>query len=215
MIKAVIFDMDGVISDTLPIHCEAESKLLLKYGIQMSPQEILRDFNAVPDRLMFETIFKRFKCNVDIEKVENEKWELFKQLAKDGIQTIPGSLELINLLIKQGFILGLASSAPFRIINLVLETLRIKEKFQAVICTEEVQNGKPAPDIFLLAAEKLKVNYKECIVIEDAIRGIQAAKAAGMKCIAITTTSKRNELKNADKIIDSFSELNVKEIQSL
>ncbi|MBU1000032.1 HAD family phosphatase [Patescibacteria group bacterium] len=215
MINAIIFDMDGVISDTLSIHCEAESKVLLRYGIQISPQEILSEFNAVPDRVMFKTLFKRFNCSFDLQKVEDEKWELFQELAKDKIQTIPGSLKFINILKKNGFILGLASSAPLRIINLVLETLRIREKFQAVVCTEEVKNGKPAPDIFLLAANKLKVNPRDCVVIEDAVKGIQAAKAAGMKCIAITTTHKKEELKKADKIIDSFEELSIKEIQDL
>lgn len=214
MIKAVIFDMDGVISDTLPIHSEAESKVLLRYGIRISSQEILQEFNAVPDKVMFEILFKRFNHKFDIKKVEDEKWKLFKEMSKNKIQTIPGSLEFIDIL-KDKFILGLASSAPSRIINLVVETLGIKEKFQAIVCTEEVKHGKPAPDIFLRVAEKLQVNPHDIVVIEDAVRGVQAAKAAGMKCIAITTTHKREELRNADKIIDNFKEVNLKEVQDL
>lgn len=215
MIEAVIFDMDGVISDTLPIHCEAESKVLLRHGIEMPPQQILQEFNAVPDKVMFGILFKRLNRPLNLQQVEDEKWELFQELVKDKIQNIPGSLELINSLIKGGYILGLASSAPLRIINLVVESLKIKEKFRAIVCTEEVEHGKPAPDIFLLVAEKLKTNPSNCLVIEDASRGVQAAKAAGMKCIAITTTETKNELKGADKIIDSFSEINLQEIQSL
>ncbi|MDD5147653.1 MAG: HAD family phosphatase [Candidatus Daviesbacteria bacterium] len=215
MIKAVIFDMDGVISDTLPIHGEAESKLLLRYGIQMTPQQIIQEFNGVPDRISFKIIFKRFNRKLNLQEVEDGKWELFQELAKNGIKSIPNSLKFIDILLENKFVLGLASSAPSRIINLVLETLEIKKKFKEVVCTEEVEHGKPAPDIFLLAAKKLEIDPQDCIVIEDAPRGIQAAKAAGMKCIAITTTHPRGELIGADKIIDSFDEINITEIQNL
>ncbi len=215
MMKAVIFDMDGVISDTLSIHCEAESKLLLKYGIKISPSEILKEFNAVPDLVMFQILSKRFNRNLDFQKAEDEKWKLFQELAKEGIQSIPGSLEFINTLLKNNFILAVASSAPLRIVNLVLETLGIKKKFKVVVYTTEVKQGKPAPDIFLLAAEKLKVSPRDCVVIEDAAKGIQAAKAAGMKCIAISTTHTKKELKKADKIIDDFGEIKIKELKNL
>lgn len=215
MIKAVIFDMDGVISDTLPIHSEAESRVLLRYGIHISPQEILREFNAVPDNVMFETIFQRFNTKFNLQNVEEEKWQLFQELAKDKIVPIPGSLELIDVLSKNKFILGLASSAPLRIINLVLETLRIRNKFREVVCTEEVEHGKPFPDIFLLVAERLKANSLNCLVIEDAPLGIKAAKAAGMKCIAITTTHPKAELVEADRIINSFTEISVEGIRNL
>lgn len=215
MIKAVIFDMDGVISDTLPIHSEAESKVLLRYGIHISPQEILQEFNAVPDNVMFGTIFQRFNTKVNLPNVEEEKWQLFQELAKDRIVPIPGSLEFIDILSKNKFNLGLASSAPLRIINLVLETLRIKNKFREVVCTEEVEHGKPAPDIFLLVANKLKIKPQNCVVIEDAPKGIQAAKSAGMKCIAITTTHPKAELMGADRIINSFTEINIEEIRNL
>ncbi len=215
MIEAVVFDMDGVISDTLPIHTGAESKVLLRYGISISPLEIIQEFNGVPDRVTFETLFKRFNRKLDLQQVQEEKWELFQKLAKDGIPAIPGSLEFIDTLLVNKFLLGLASSAPRRIINLVIENLGIKGKFQTMVCTEEVKYGKPAPDIFLLAAKQLKVDPHNCVVIEDAVSGIQAARAAGMKCIAITTSHRRVELKDADQIIDNFSELTVEGIKSL
>ena len=215
MIEAVIFDMDGVISNTLPIHTGAESKVLLRYGIRVLPQEIIQEFNGVPDRVTFETLFKRFNRKLDLQQVQEEKWELFQKLAKDGIPAIPGSLEFINILLANKFTLGLASSAPLRIINLVIDSLRIKEKFQAVVCTEEVQHGKPAPDIFLLAAKQLNVEPQNCVVIEDAASGIQAARSAGMRCIAIATAHKREELEGADKIVDNFSELTIEGIKNL
>lgn len=215
MIKAVIFDMDGVISDTLPIHNEAESKTLLKYGIKMSPRQIVEEFNGVPDKRMFEIIFSRFNKKLDYEQVAKEKWKLFQELARNNIKPIAGSLEFINALLDNGFVLAIASSAPSEIVNLVINTLGLKEKIKSIVYTNEIEQGKPAPDIFLLGAKRLRVEPQCCAVIEDALSGIQAAKAAGMKCIAITTTHSRDELKGADKIIDSFDELTMEDIKSL
>ncbi len=223
MIKAVIFDMDGVISDTLSLHAESESKVLLKYGIKMPPEEIIQKFNAVPDKQMFQKVFKMFnkvfeKNNkeLDFHKIEDEKWQTFKELTKiGGIKIIPGSLKFIDLLLSNNFILGLASSSPQRIIDLILEALKIRKKFKVITCTEEVKKGKPAPDIFLLTAKKLGATPQNCVVFEDAPRGVQAAKAAGMKCIAITTTHKKVELEKADRIVEQFDNIRIEEILSL
>lgn len=215
MIKAVIFDMDGVISDTLQLHGESESKVLLKYGIQMSPKEIIQKFNAVPDKEMFGKIFKKYNKPFNFQKIKNEKWQIFKKIAGDKIEVIPGSLKLIDSLLRNGIILGLASSSPSRVINLVLKILDIKGKFKAVVGTEEVKHGKPSPDIYLLAAKRIRVDPQDCLVIEDAKRGVQAAKAAGMLCIAITTTHSRKELIGADRIIDSFNQISVDDIKKL
>lgn len=215
MIKAVIFDMDGVISDTLPIHIESERRVLFKYGINISADKIIKEFNAVPDKEMFERIFKENNKHLNFQEVKDEKWQIFRELAGDKIEVIPGSLELINNLLKYGFILGLASSSPSRVIDLVTEVLGIKQKFKVIIGTEEVKHGKPSPDIFLIAAKRMKMDPEFCLVIEDAPRGIQAAKAAGMKCIAITTTHPKEELIEADVIIDSFDEINIKELKNL
>lgn len=215
MIKAVIFDMDGVISDTLPLHSEAESQALACFGIKMTPQEIIDEFNAIPDRIMFETILSRHKSTADINIVIAKKWEIMKKLAENNIRPIKGVIDLITTLNNNHLALGVASSTSPYFINLVLTTLHIKNYFKAVTSTEEVQNGKPNPDIFLLTAKKICVQPSECIVIEDATNGIRAAKAASMKCIAITTTHKREDLKDADRIVDSLSELTISTLNNL
>ena len=215
MIKAVIFDMDWVISNTLPIHSEAESRVLLEYGIKMSPKQMAEEFNGVPDKRMFEIIFSRFNKKLDYEQVAKRKWKLFQELARNNINPIAGALELINSLLKKEFLLAVASSAPIKIVDLVLNTLDLKEKIKCIVYTHEVEQGKPSPDIFLLVANRLMVEPQYCVVIEDALLGIQAAKAAGMKCISITTTHTRDELKEADKVIDSFDELTMEEIKNL
>lgn len=214
-IKAIIFDMDGVISDTLFHHTQSESKVLKKFGIHMTPKEIGEKFNAVPDDIMFKQLFKKHNKHFDYHDVADKKLSIFKNLVKERLSPIPGSLELISRLHREEYFLGVASSAPAEIIELILTTLNVKNNFPAITATEEVQNGKPKPDIFLLTAKKLNIEPEECLVIEDAPRGVRAAKAAKMKCIAITTTHTQNELKNADMVIDSFEELTSDIIQSL
>ena len=146
MKRCVIFDMDGVISNTLPIHSEAESRVLLEYGIKMSPKQMAEEFNGVPDKRMFEIIFSRFNKKLDYEQVAKRKWKLFQELARNNINPIAGALELINSLLKKEFLLAVASSAPIKIVDLVLNTLDLKEKIKCIVYTHEVEQGKPSPD---------------------------------------------------------------------
>ncbi len=184
MIKAVIFDMDGVISDTQKFHAEAESRLLKKHGITMKPEEITRRFAGVSDDEMFETIFsERNKPIPPIEELLTDKWSAMYDLAKN-VKPIAGSTDLIAELASRGYGIAVASSSPHRFIDYVLTNLKVDQYFTVRVSAEDVKNGKPAPDIFLLAAEKLNHKATECIVIEDANSGITAAKAAGMPAIA-------------------------------
>lgn len=215
MIRAVIFDMDGVISDTLPLHGESQEQLYAQYGITITPQELTKQFNGLPDTVISEKLFSRINQKPNHEKLAKENLVFFKKIAKDRIKQIPGSLEFIHKLVDENIILGLASSSPTEIIELVLTTLGIKDKFRATTSTVEMKRGKPFPDIFLRTAEKLGIDPKDCVVIEDAPRGIEAAKSAGMKCIAITTTHPKEELTKADKIIGSFDQLTVQYIKNL
>lgn len=215
MIKAVIFDMDGVISDTLGFHARAESKVLTSYGIKMTPRQIIREFNAVPDPVMFKAIFSRFNTYADIGKVIDEKWKIMQKFLKKNVNAIPGSLEFINLLHKNSIILGLASSTPMEFIEFITKTFNVKEKFKAFTSTAEVKHGKPSPDRFLLTAKKLGMKPQECLVMEDAVNGIVAAQRANMKCIAITTTHKKEELQGADRVIKSFKEIALEDLKNL
>lgn len=215
MIQAVIFDMDGVISDTLPLHGKSESKLYAQYGIDMTPEEITQQFNGLPDTIISEKLFSRINKKPNHNELAKKKLVLFKEVAKNKIKPIPGALEFINNLATDNIVLGLASSSPAEIIELVLTTLGIKNKFRAITSTVEMQRGKPFPDIFLRTAEKLGIEPKNCVVIEDAPRGVEAARSAHMKCIAITTTHQKRELTKADRIIGSFDQLTVQYVKNL
>ncbi len=216
MIKAIIFDMDGVIARTDAIQGNAESKILESIGIYLTAEEIIAKYNGYKDTEMFKDVLSYYGKVVNVEKLREKKWKIvYKVLSKKLPPIVPGVIEMIDRLCKHGFILAIASATNRKFITTVVDKLKIKSKFKIIASGDEVAFGKPNPEIFLLAAKKIHLLSKQCLVIEDAPNGVKAAKAAGMKCIAITTTATREELKDADRIINSFEELNIGDIQDL
>ncbi|MFH1367001.1 MAG: HAD family phosphatase [Patescibacteria group bacterium] len=174
--KAVIFDMDGVVSDTQKYQAEAESKLLLRSGIHMSPDEITAKYAGVSDYEWFKDMFAQAGQPVDLKKIVREKWKIVFEIATGRIQPIKGATALIKNLKEKGFPLAIASASAKPFINLVMKELSLENVFDVLVSSTEVAKGKPAPDIFLLAAEKLGVAPLDCVVIEDGIKGMEAAK---------------------------------------
>jgi HAD superfamily hydrolase (TIGR01509 family) len=220
MIKAVIFDMDGVISDTQKLHASVDEKLLRKHGINISASEITEKFSGMPTIEIFKKLFNEKKISVNIDFIMEEKWKRMMAYAKNDVSPISGSIELINKLKRQNFKLGIASSSPKNYVNVVLSKLKLKEKFDAVTTQEEVEHGKPKPDIHLLTAEKLDTLPKECVVIEDGISGMIAAKRAGMKSIAFIDKTRRklgfdSRKYPADLIVSYLKEVNSEKIKRL
>lgn len=216
MIKAVIFDMDGVIAMTARIQSSAESEVFAKIGIHITSQKILKRYSGFKDIDMFEDVLRRNKSKEDSQTLREQKWKLvYKEINKNGVPVIPGVIDLIERLTSAGYPLSIASATNLKFIQTVLKKLKIARKFKVVTSGDEVTSGKPNPEIFILTAHKLKIMPAECLVIEDAPSGVEASNRAGMKCLAITTTAKREELRNTEKAIDSFDELTVDYIKSL
>lgn len=216
MIKAVIFDMDGVITKTQAIQSAAESKVLASAGIEISPREIINKYSGWKDGDMFRDVVKRHKIEKTVEVLKQQKWDIvYKEISKKPIPIVPGVLSFIEKLRESGYSLAIASSTNLKFITTVLTNLRIKKKFQIIVSGDEVKQGKPNPEIFLLAANKLCIPPESCLVIEDAQSGVRAAKTAGMKCIAITTSVTKDKLQEADRVIDSFDELTIGTIKAL
>jgi HAD superfamily hydrolase (TIGR01509 family) len=133
------------------------------------------------------------------------KLEYFREIAeRDPIKPVPGAEEFLKRIVSSPLRVALATSSREAKMNLVMTQLGFIDYFDAIVTGEEVQNSKPAPDIFLHTANKLGLQPKDCIVFEDAVNGVKAAKAAGMACVAITTTHPANMLGEADLIIDRF-----------
>jgi len=210
----VIWDMDGVIVDTAQQHFESWQKAFQTVGIELSEEEFKRKFGQRNDAII-RSMFNRPLTDEEIDRIASYKEEYFRQIVRNGIKPIKGSAELIKSLAQKGTRMAVASSAPPENISLILEMLDIKHCFNAIVSGGEVQESKPSPQIFLKAAEKIGIEPTRCIVIEDAVTGVTAAKRAGMRCIAISSTNPGEKLREADKVVDSLTELTVSSLEQM
>jgi HAD superfamily hydrolase (TIGR01509 family) len=205
-IEAVIFDMDGVLSDTQKFHVRVEQAVLAEYGIDITEEEIIHLYAGSKDSTQFTNEFKKHSIYADPEEAVRKKWLEMGKIKPEEITAIPGVIDFIDSLDKN-LKLAVASGTKTKFVKSILNTLNITDRFIAIAGGDLVTIGKPDPELFLLTAKMMGVDPKNCVVIEDATNGVMAAKNAGMKCIAITTTHRKEELKSADKIIHSFKEL--------
>jgi beta-phosphoglucomutase family hydrolase len=212
--KAVIWDMDGIIVDTAQYHLEGWQIVFGKRGVNYTEEDYWRNTGKRSDGII-KNILGREIAQDEIMAIIREKDETFQQLIGQNIRPFPGVLKLITSLKKHGFKIAIASSAPMENIHLITRSLRIHSRFDAIISGWEVTKGKPDPQTFLLAAKKLGVEAEDCIVIEDAISGVTASKRANMRCIAVTNTTSREELRKADLIIDTLEEITIDDLERL
>ncbi len=217
MFKAVIFDMDGVLVDSEPIRFEIMKKFCQKLGFTLTDEK-LSTFVGGKDTEKWKTLKMENSLPQPPEELERKEIKLYKDHIKNlsEIDPIDGSVELLEKLTEGGIKKGLASSAQREVINLILDRLGIEAYFEVTISGYEVENAKPAPDIFLETAKRLDVLPKECVVIEDSQNGARAAKAAGMKCIGFLNPNSGNQdLSFVDMIVRNLSELDFERIESL
>ena len=212
--KAVIWDMDGVIVDTAQYHHKGWQIVFLKRGANYTKEDFRRNTGKRSDSIIRSILGEKI-AQGEIIAITREKDENFRQLMGQNIRPFPGVLKLITSLKEHGFKIAIASSAPMENIQLITRSLKIHNRFDAIISGWEVTKGKPDPQTFLLAAEKLGVKAEDCIVIEDAIAGVTASKRADMRCIAVTNTTSREELREADLIIDTLEEITIDDLERL
>lgn len=210
----VIFDMDGVLADTGPIHFESWVKMAAEIGVNFTRDMFEQTFGQ-----QSPTITRKL-LGPEVDKVIVEKWaslkeQYYREMVREKLTPLPGVLRIIKELESEGFKLAVGSSGPPENVELLLSQLKIKAYFDVIITAADVKNGKPEPDVFLNAAKILNINPKNCLVIEDAPVGIEAAKRAGMISIALTTTHDKEELLGAQLIIKDLTEINVADIISL
>lgn len=206
--------MDGVLSDTQKFHAEVESKLLHEFGIKMSPQEITSRYAGVSDEQMFKEIFSNHHVEVsDLNNLIFRKWDLMAEVSRGRIDAIPYAIDLVTMLSRNNYKMAVASASTKGFIEIVLKALNIRDYFDTVVSAQEVANGKPAPDIFILAADRLGVAHSKCVVIEDGKSGMIGARAAGMKCIGLVPVPANNI--PADIIVSSLKEISLKMMQEI
>jgi beta-phosphoglucomutase family hydrolase len=201
--KTILWDMDGVIVDSNAFHFAAWQETFAKRGVAIT-KECFTKLCGTRNDFIVGSIMGRELPEGDIRSILQEKEEAFRRKATGNIKPFPGVVRLLNAIKKGNFKLGLVSSAPKENIDFVLGELNLEGIFNCIVFGQEVSASKPNPQLYLLAAEKLKVAPKDCLVIEDSPLGVKAAKTAGMKCLAITNTHPWQKLKEADKVVDSL-----------
>jgi beta-phosphoglucomutase family hydrolase len=213
-IRAVIWDMDGVIADSGPYHLAAWQETFGRRGVKFTAGDFKHSFGLRNDNIIRNTLGKNIS-QAEVDAIAGEKEATFRHLAGGRIKPLPGALELIRALKKEGLMMAIASSTPAENIELVTSTLGIADCFQVIVNGHDVTEGKPDPQVFLLAAQRLGVNPANCLVIEDAVAGVAAAKRAGMYCLAVTSTHPRQKLRGADLIVDTLEKVTIEDIKGL
>ena len=216
-LKAVIFDMDGVILDSEPIYYQIETKFFRNLGINISDEE----YHTFVGLSMIE-MWRRINNNHNLKEVigalvKSNNKVVFQYFSNsENLQPTPFLEQFIQNLLEKNIKLAVASSSSKKLIKVILEKLMLKKYFEICVSGNEVKNGKPAPDVFLHTANLMKVIPKECLVIEDSTNGVKAAKSAGMKCVGFQNFNSGNQdLSDADMIISSFLGLEEKIIKVL
>ncbi len=183
---ALIFDLDGVILDSEPLHVEATNQVLRRYGHHLTLEENV-PYMGLGEREYWNALIQKFGLPEGIEgDLARAKAEIYEQLLRtEPLVPIPGISEFLARCQQAGFLLAVASSSRHPEIRLILQRLDFLKYFRVVVSSQDVQQGKPRPDIFLKAAKALDVPPERCIVFEDSLNGIRAARAAGMKVVAV------------------------------
>jgi HAD superfamily hydrolase (TIGR01509 family) len=217
MIETVIFDMDGVIIDSEPIHQEIQQTLFQQYNISITPGEY-HTFIGRSSKNMWQELIEKHSLSVSVDEVLNNDKVLYHERLRNetALRPIPGIRELLNLLDKKGVTMVLASSSSMQSIELVLELLNLTGFFKYKISGANLIYSKPHPEIFEVAANMSNTVSSGCLVIEDSNHGVTAAKRANMKCVGYSNPNSGNQdLSQADLIIDDFYKLTWEDIQQL
>ena len=213
MIEAVIFDMDGVISDTQKFHSSVESRILSREGVEISPEEITQKYAGSRVIDFFSGLLRERFSHDQILKLVEEKRNTVLEIVRKEAVFMPGAERLIRNLYDKNMPIAVASSSNATFVNAILSKLEVYKLFNVIVSGDMVTKGKPDLEIFLLAASKLCVAPDRCLVIEDAIYGMQAAKSAGMKCIGLVPD--RNLVYPTTNLVESLTEVNLEFLEKL
>jgi beta-phosphoglucomutase family hydrolase len=206
--KTILWDMDGVISDSYSFHFAAWQQVFAKSGVKLTKQAFTKLFGTRND-FIIRTIMGSDLPDQDVEIMVQEKEEAFREKVTGNIKAFPGVVHLLTALKRGSFRQALASSAPAENIELVLGELDLTGMFDCVVFGQDVPESKPSPQIYLLAAKRLQAAPSDCVVIEDSPYGVTAAKTAGMRCLAVTNTHSPQALREADKVVESLRDVDL------
>jgi beta-phosphoglucomutase len=213
---AVIFDVDGVLVDSYEAHFRSWQMLAQERGLTMSEEQFVATFGRTSREIIAHLWESHAESDSAIAELDDRKEAHYRDILCENFPAMEGAVELIDALTAAGVRLAVGSSGPPENVALVLEHLGRRSCFGGVVTGTDVQRGKPDPQVFQLAAERLGVAPQRCVVVEDAPAGVQAAHAAGMKCVAIASTGRvRDDLRSAELIVDGLGELTVDHFRQL
>lgn len=212
VICAVIFDLDGVLTDSEPLINTAAIAMFKEKGLVVQPDDFLPFVGAGEDRYI-GGVAEKYHFQLDLPSAKARTYQIYLDLVPKQLRAFPGAPELVHDCRQAGLQTAIASSADKVKIEANLRQIGLPpEEWDALVWGEEITNKKPAPDIFLRAGVKLRRNPDQCVVVEDAVNGIDAAKSAQMRCIAVAQTFSTDRLQRADLVRRSLLEVSVADL---
>jgi beta-phosphoglucomutase family hydrolase len=207
--------MDGVVVDNITYHFDAWRQFATRYGRGLSDDELTGYVNGRVAKEVLKYLFKRELTAEEVHQYTEEKESVYRQLYRPHLKPTEGLLPFLELLRTHDIPTAVATSAPYANIDFTLGGTGTRPYFREIVDARHVKRGKPDPEIYLQAAERLGMRPDRCIVIEDALLGVQAGLAAGMKVIGITTTHTADELSNTHLVINDFRALSLPVLRQL
>ena len=224
MLKVVIFDFDGVISDTEPTHLQAFNTVLAEYDIEISETEYYKDYLGLNDYEAFKEMAGAHDLQLKDEETRDliaQKGKIFEELVKSHNNIIDGTTEFLEMLKQNNIRMAICSGAVRSDIDAILSGTGLPDFFEVIVTADEVKESKPDPAGFNMALQKLnenqdnKISPVECIVVEDSPWGLEAARRAGMHTLAVTNSYPADELQTAEKAVTSLGKVTLSELQEL
>jgi len=204
MLQGVLFDMDGVLVDSESFICEAAVKMFEEKGLTVKKEDFI-PFVGTGENRYIGGVAEKYNFPINIEQVKARTYEIYKVIVKNKIQALPGAKEFIERCRKKSLKLALVTSADEVKMLINLKEIGIPtSKFDVLINGLDVERKKPFPDIYLKAAGELELKPENCLVVEDAVSGVNAAKAAGMRCLALLTSFNKIDLIGSDWIVQNL-----------
>ena len=224
MLRAVIFDFDGVITDSEILHFRSFNQVLAQHGMEITVKDYYKDYLGLTDLDLLNLLVNKGLLELDDEGIKNlakQKEQVFEKLAQTEGSIIGGVRDFLEMLKDNSIRMAICSGALLAEIEMILEEARLRSFFEVIVSAEYVKKGKPNPEGLLLTLQRLNERSRnptlssQCIVIEDSHWGLEAAKAAGMHTIAITNSYDAEQLSLAEKVVTHLSQLSIKDLQEL
>ena len=204
-VKAVLFDMDGVLCDSEPIHVEAYREMFKSHGVILNKKDTADIFGKLDEHIIAD-ICKKRRLHCDVYAMGREKRDIIPALLRKLPMPVYSYVKPFVVFAKKHAKIGLATSSSRKELEITLQRIRLRKTFKATLGKEDVHTHKPSPEIYRKLAAKLRVKPSECIVIEDSVTGVEAAKRAGIFCVAVLNSFPASKLKKADLIVKNLND---------